>query len=109
MITSQCEGYTLADDQEVHPVRCVSEQDRSSDGWATKDECDYWWENDVNGDCEELTYDNAEQFCADANARLPTMQETENNCVQGSGCQFDHVMIWTSTPPCNKKKRENFY
>jgi hypothetical protein len=85
-------GVSTASDDETHPVRCVS--DTSISGWMSK--CGIWFESDIWGSCQEMTYANAVQFCAQFGARLPTVVEVQNDCVSGSGCSFNSRQIWTS-------------
>jgi len=88
----------LAQDDEIYAVRCASDIDRSSDGWRIKSHCSIWFESDVwTEGCVTKSWSDAEAFCTAQGGRLPTLDEIENNCVQGSGCQYDSALIWSST------------
>jgi len=88
----------LAQDDEIYAVRCASDVDRSSDGWRIKSHCSIWFESDVwTEGCVTKSWLDAESFCTAQGGRLPTLDEIENNCVQGSGCQYDSALIWSST------------
>lgn len=44
-----------------------------------------------------VTFAEAEEVCENAGLRLCTVDEVKNWIGQGSGCQFDHGSVWTST------------
>lgn len=93
---SRCSGALLSEDSTIRAVRCVSDSRRQ--GWKSKNNCGQLsWESDIWGSCQNLNYQDAVDFCATQNARLPTLQEAESGCVAGSGCGFDGQQIWTST------------
>jgi len=83
---------SVANDNDAYAVRCVS--DSVITEWTSK--CGIWYESDIWGACQQLTYDNAVQFCAQFGARLPTLSEVENSCVINTGCGYDGEQIWTS-------------
>jgi len=88
----------LADDDDLYAVRCASDSDRSADGWRIKTSCGIYYESDVWSEgCQILSFPDAEAFCIAQGGRLPTLTEIEDNCVQGSGCQYDSALIWSST------------
>jgi len=83
----------------IHGVRCVSDSDRSGDGWSKRVGCSVWTESDVWAEgCFIGTWSEANTFCNEQGGRLPTLFEVEGeNCVQGTGCDYDVKFIWTST------------
>lgn len=90
----------LASDDDTYAVRCADDDDRTNDGWRTKGTttCGIWYESDVwDEGCVTKTYSEAVAFCAAQDGRLPTLAEIESGCVQGSGCQYDSALIWSST------------
>jgi len=88
----------IAQDGEIHAVRCVSDDNRSSDSWRTpRPSCSIWYESDVWGECVRRSWSEAETFCSGHGGRLPTIDEIESNCVVGSGCGYDRQLIWSSS------------
>ena len=96
----------MADDSELRPVRCVADYDVN--GWQQTRvnsstcsglyvESDNWQNNIYSTNCLELNYADAVRFCANEYGRLPTLQEVEDDCVEGSGCSYDFENVWTST------------
>ena len=111
---SCAEGTSLVDANSLVAVRCVSDDDRSADGWKTNDVCDNYWEsspwnipqadctnydsaNQNCKDCQTLNWRDASAFCASQGGRLPTLDELLADCVKGSGCSFDFIQVWSST------------
>jgi hypothetical protein len=99
----ECSGTAIHAATDTLAVRCVSNV--AKDGWHHKQEepstCpthwqNIWWESDLWGSCQILDYTHAVAFCASQEARLPTLQEAENGCVAGSGCDWDSQLIWTA-------------
>ena len=87
---------TQAFDDEVYAVRCVSDVDRSADGWRSN--CaGIWGQSYFDRSCHTLNWESANDFCHQQNARLPTVAELIKDCTQGSGCGFDTQQAWTST------------
>lgn len=75
-------------------TRCCS--DTPIPGWTQKDWCSVYT---TSGSCSgEITYDAAVQFCANEGGRLCTKEEYLDNCASGTGCNYDHELLWTSTP-----------
>eukprot|EP01052_Picozoa_sp_SAG31_P012652 SAG31_NODE_745_length_12408_cov_4.755057_1_plen_562_part_00 len=62
--------------------------------------CSAWGERDPgDAECQHgLTYSDAEAFCARVGGRLCTAEELEAGCTQGTGCQHDSDLLWSSTP-----------
>jgi len=88
----------LVSDDEIYPVRCVSDSDRSNDGWSKRNGCSIWYESDVwTEGCVTRSWSGAETFCNNQGGRLPTLKEIESKCVRGSGCQYDSKLVWSST------------
>ena len=96
----------VADDSELRPVRCVADYDVN--GWQRTRgdsstcsglyvETDKWQNNAYSTNCLELNYADAVSFCDNEYGRLPTLQEVEDYCLEGSGCSYDYVEVWTST------------
>jgi len=85
-------------------VRCVSDSDRSGDGWTKRNGCSVWTESDAWAEgCFIGTWSEANTFCNEQGGRLPTLLEVEGgNCVYGTGCDFDYTLIWTSTTQDNQ-------
>ena len=55
------------------------------------------WAESAAGSWEcsaDKTYAEAETICQAQGARLCTKKELEDNCTQGSGCQFDKTLVW---------------
>jgi len=82
---------------EVHAVRCCS--DTSIQDWRQQPGCSVWIESDIwQEGCQELDWDDANDFCASKGARLCTKAEIETPCADETGCRFDWRLIWSSTP-----------
>ena len=86
---------------ETHAVRCCS--DVKIGGWRRKDTCNVWAESNSWGACKELTWSQANVFCATQSARLCTRTELEASCTEETGCSFDHRLIWSKTPASDGK------
>lgn len=80
-------------------VRCCSDSEKS--GWTKKSFCDVWSASVINGMCgEDMTFSDASLHCAgtdDVAGRLCTLEEILGDCTTGTGCNFDHDFVWTST------------
>ena len=50
------------------------------------------------GCSRDKTFAEAEAICQTAGARLCTVAEIENGCTAGTGCAFDHALVWASRP-----------
>jgi len=88
----------LASNNNIYGVRCVSDSDRSGDGWSKRMGCSVWTESDIWADgCVTKSWSEANAFCNQQSGRLPTLFEIEQNCLQGTGCQYDSQLIWSST------------
>ena len=83
--------------QETHAVRCCS--DDYIEGWRRKYTCDVWAESDCTetGDCRELTWSEANNYCKEQSARLCTRTELEASCAEETGCSFDYRLVWSNT------------
>ena len=86
---------TQAFDDEVYAVRCVSDVDRSADGWV--ESCPGIWSQSDFGSCQSLDWKAASAFCESHNGRLPTLTELRDRCTRQSGCFFDRKQSWSST------------
>ncbi|KAL7533705.1 hypothetical protein ACHAXR_008213 [Thalassiosira sp. AJA248-18] len=84
-----------ASPSDLHEVRCCS--DTSKTGWAKKPNCDVWGASKVPQCNSFKTLAQAESICTTAGARLCTEQELLDDCTTGSGCQFDHEHVWSSS------------
>merc|ERR1711962_1134277 len=86
----------LAEESEVHAVRCCS--DTQKGGWKKKTTCSVWaqiigiWSN-----CKNLNWQDANAFCISQGGRLCTKDELEASCTEETGCSFDFRLIWSST------------
>ena len=86
---------TLADESEVHAVRCCS--DTKISGWQKNKACSVWADSDIWGECKELNWQEANTFCTSQGGRLCSKEELEANCAAGTGCSFDYRLVWSST------------
>jgi len=88
----------LASNDNTYGVRCVSDSDRSGDGWSKRMGCSVWTESDTWAEgCVTKTWSEANTFCHQQSGRLPTLFEIEQNCLQGTGCGYDTELIWSTT------------
>lgn len=53
------------------------------------------------------TYGDAKRICAANGGRLCTQVEIQSGATRGTGCNFDHDLVWTSTESTNGKKLMN--
>lgn len=90
---------TAVDMEEIHAVRCCSDKERTGT-WIQRKGCKVWAESDVPV-CYRTSYTMAEQKCADVGARLCTSAELQDGCTAGTGCYFNHYMVWSSTSTTN--------
>lgn len=108
-------GSEIMIDTTVMQVRCISDVEKQ--GWFHRQQhlkCadrwqSLWWESDIWGVCQRLSYDAAVEFCASVGARLPTLKEAEDGCIANSGCGFDRQQIWTSTSEVSIADQEFTY
>ena len=92
----QTEPNHCARPDALHEVRCCS--DTAKDGWTQLNELCPWIESDVWGECQRSkTHPEATAFCTGVGGRLCTQQELENRCVEGTGCNFNANLLWSST------------
>ena len=85
---------------EQHAVRCCAGTNLGSD-WKKHSACDVWAMTEFDGQCyPSETFPSAQERCAALNARLCTKDEAMSDCTEGTGCEFNAEMIWTSTPFC---------
>jgi hypothetical protein len=47
---------------------------------------------------KKATFDEAEEACADAGLRLCTQPELESDMCCSTGCEYDNLRMWSSTP-----------
>ena len=51
----------------------------------------------INGACPgSVMFTDAEQMCADADARLCTLDELKSKGTKGAGCGLDKKQVWSS-------------
>ena len=94
--TSCAGGTLLTNNDQDHRVRCCS--DSSLPGWAKNNGCDVWGNSEIGGTCYgSKNYDEATLICKAHGARLCTKDELLNDCTRGTGCNFDHFYIWSSS------------
>ena len=105
-----CSGQTqVANINESHEVRCCKDSSTNpGDPWrrfrpvSNGGTCpnNIWGESeDANGVCQDASnYEDAELMCAELGGRLCTAAELLDDCVRGTGCDFDDEMIWSSSP-----------
>ena len=56
-------------------------------------------ESDINGSCSNaVNYNGARAFCEDGGGRLCSIEELLANEAAGSGCSYDAVRVWSSSP-----------
>jgi len=99
-------GGRFASRTELHAVTCCADRliANTSSFFFPPDplrNCTVYSERDAGGltGCfRSATYDQAVSFCSAVGARLCTAVEIGNGCGQGTGCNFDGVYGWTSTP-----------
>jgi len=95
-------GPQLTDANELKAVRCCSDSNLGS-GWLKRSSTCPWAESEINGSCKKgRTFAQAQTSCNSIpGARLCTLSELERDCTAGTGCQFDHERVWSSTesPP----------
>jgi len=81
---------------EIHAVRCCSDSEIS--GWRQKASCSVWSESNVwNEGCQQLNWNDANDFCISKGGRLCSREELETPCAAETGCQFDWRLVWSST------------
>ena len=113
--TGTCSGQTVAaDSSETHEVRCCSDTDLGS-GWTQMTTrgaaCLNVWgrSEDINGICQNaLNYGEALTMCANLGGRLCTTEELLADCADGSGCMFNHELIWSSPDVSNMVRLASF-
>ena len=60
-------------------------------------------------DCSPETFEAASGTCASAGARLCTVAEIQQQVVQGSGCDIDRSLAWTSIPCVDSYGRNGYF
>jgi len=90
----------VALDDELHEVRCCSDQFIS--GFEQKNRCPngVWGGSKIGGQCyDDKTYQEAFDICdgAGVTGRLCTRTEIHNFCAGSTGCGFNAELVWTST------------
>ena len=95
--TTYCGGNSLlTNNTQRHRLRCCA--DTSLPGWTKKSGCDVWATSEIRGTCYQyMTYDEASLVCKAHGGRLCTKDELLNDCTRGTGCNFDHFYIWSSS------------
>ena len=84
-----------------HEVRCCSNV--RIEGWSPPGSqlsaCPVWAESDAwAGGCQHnRTFLEAASFCASVGGQLCTAAELTAGCGQGTGCEHDHDLLWSST------------
>lgn len=90
-------GPIQAYPEEKHELRCCADENLGG-GWRKNTRCNVWGESEMEGKCfHSVDYAEAVNICERNGARLCTKEELEDNCTQGTGCNHDYDMIWTST------------
>ena len=90
-------GPRLADENELMAVRCCANTSRGA-GWIKRSSSCPWADSEINGSCKKgRTFAQAQSSCIGVGARLCTVSELESDCTAGTGCQFDHERVWSST------------
>lgn len=90
-------GPLQAYTEEKHALRCCADEDLGG-SWRKNTRCNVWGESDIEGKCfHRVDYAEAVDICERNGARLCTKEELEDNCTQGTGCNHDYSLIWTST------------
>ena len=80
---------------EIHAVRCCSDSQIS--GWNKHPICSVWAESDVwDEGCQELNWNDANDFCILKGGRLCSREELETPCADETGCGFDWRLVWSS-------------
>jgi len=85
-------------DTEKHEVRCCSTSEFT--GSTKKSGCNVWGGSKLGEDSKchsDQTFASATELCEAAGARLCTKDELEDDCTQGTGCNHDSDLIWSST------------
>jgi hypothetical protein len=95
-------------ENETNEVRCCADEHptlangtKSPFGeWVQNPGCSVWAGSDEGFQCSMggLNYSEAQNVCAKVGARLCTIDELENDCTAGTGCNHDRSYIWTNTP-----------
>ena len=90
-------ALALASVESLHEVRCCS--DTATTGWPQVCSTigNVWGESNIGEICyHSETRQSAANICAAEGGRLCTMQELEDNCTAGTGCNHDNDLVWTS-------------
>ena len=93
---------------DLHEVRCCS--DTFKPGWVKRTGCIVWGKSrfDSLGGCFiSQPFGQANFICRSQEARLCTKTELESDCTRGSGCGYDHDLIWSGT--ANAEETEDHY
>ena len=96
--SSQCsETPDCAVPGQLNEVGCCA--DTAVAGFTQQSGCSVWGERDPgDSDCQHgLNFHDAEAFCASVGGRLCTADELDADCTQGTGCQHDFDLLWSST------------
>merc|ERR1712083_760374 len=93
--SNNCQTSLLSND-EIHAVRCCT--DTYIEGWtvSTNTNCErdsLWTKSKIGGICLESNWTDAYQFCKASGSRLCTLEEAEEDCMKGTGCQFDNRSV----------------
>jgi len=85
---------------EKHGVRCCS--DFSIRNWRKQPGCNVWGQSIINAACyPKIDFVGAAKVCASNGARLCTKKELQGDCAEGSGCDLNKALIWSSTTADN--------
>jgi len=77
-----------------HEVRCCSNV--AIEGWLKRAGCNVWTSSRSDGVCyASKNFFEAECLCNKLDGRLCTKEEIDDSCSQGTGCGFDHQVVWT--------------
>lgn len=87
-------------DVELAPVRCCTEFESQSMidlGWKKNEGCSVYGGSDEGWECQILNWEDAGNFCESVGGRLCTKEEVDAGCTEGTGCDYDETLVWTST------------
>mmetsp|Transcript_35782 Transcript_35782/g.86552 ORF Transcript_35782/g.86552 Transcript_35782/m.86552 type:complete len:575 (+) Transcript_35782:52-1776(+) len=80
-------------------VRCCSDTELPNFRQFSGDASCPFAGTELNGQCyKEVDYQEAVRLCGSVGARLCTKDEMERRCTFGTGCDYNNLQIWTSTP-----------
>ena len=96
----------ILDASEATPTKAPSLAPESAStcddlGWTNADkhgDSSVCGDSEIDGSCSgEITWTEADEWCASTGARLCTVDETLNKEAKSTGCRADAAFVWTST------------